>query len=131
VIVYYRATHDCSSSNPLHRESSNNQGTWQTCICEDRSSVWWRWPGCIQHDWCVHTQKTVHSSSTLEIIISSISLIASMFAGNGGHYCENVGRDHRNNYVYYVANFSRLLLAQKCHDPDCARYRYDVKQLCY
>ena len=44
-------------------------------------------------------------------------------AGPGAHFCENVGRAHRSNYVYFVVNLRNAQYAQKCHDPDCAHFR--------
>lgn len=43
--------------------------------------------------------------------------------GPGSHYCENMGRPHASNHVFFVADFHRGAYAQKCHDPDCARFR--------
>lgn len=50
------------------------------------------------------------------------SVAYSLF-GPGAHYCGNINRDHKNNFVYIVVNFRRLKMAQKCYDPDCAQYR--------
>ncbi len=50
-------------------------------------------------------------------------LVAYSMIGPGSHYCEHVGRAHKNNHVYFVANFSEGVYAQKCHDPDCSRFR--------
>lgn len=44
-------------------------------------------------------------------------------AGPGSHYCENIGRCHKSNFVFFVVNFSAGLFAQKCHDPNCCHYR--------
>lgn len=49
--------------------------------------------------------------------------VAYNLTGNGAHYCSNVGRDHESNYVYIVANFFTLRMAQKCHDRDCYKYK--------
>jgi len=48
------------------------------------------------------------------------------YAGDGAHYCGNIGRDHQSNFIYYVANFSTLGLVQKCYDPDCRKYKSTV-----
>ena len=50
------------------------------------------------------------------------SLVWDCLAGPGAHYCENVGRAHRSNYVYFVVSLrnAHAQYAQKCHDPDCA-----------
>ncbi|KAG7669947.1 hypothetical protein Ndes2437B_g06151 [Nannochloris sp. 'desiccata'] len=50
-------------------------------------------------------------------------LVAYSMIGPGSHYCEHIGRAHKNNHVYFVANFSGGVYAQKCHDPDCSRFR--------
>ena len=49
--------------------------------------------------------------------------VAYSLLGPGSHQCDNVGRAHKSNNVYFVADFFRGAYAQKCHDPDCARYR--------
>lgn len=46
-----------------------------------------------------------------------------LVAGPGAHYCENIGRAHRSNYVYFVLNLRNAQYAQKCHDPECAHFR--------
>lgn len=43
--------------------------------------------------------------------------------GEGSHYCENVRRCHSSNHVFFVVDFASGAFAQKCHDPDCSRYR--------
>ena len=37
------------------------------------------------------------------------------------NYCENVKRDHKSNTIYYVADISRLVVYQKCHN--CSGFR--------
>lgn len=44
-------------------------------------------------------------------------------AGPGSHWCENVGRCHASNHVFFVLDLAAGRWAQKCHDPDCARFR--------
>lgn len=44
-------------------------------------------------------------------------------AGPGAHYCENIGRAHCSNYIYFVVNLRNAQYAQKCHDPECAHFR--------
>lgn len=44
--------------------------------------------------------------------------------GPGSHYCENVGRCHKSNHNFFVANFVDGVFCQKCHDPDCSSFRY-------
>ena len=44
-------------------------------------------------------------------------------AGPGSHYCENIGRCHARNHVFFVLNLATGQFAQKCHDPECAHFR--------
>ena len=46
-----------------------------------------------------------------------------LVAGPGGHFCENIGRNHRSNYVFFVINFPAAVFCQKCHDPECRDFR--------
>jgi hypothetical protein len=46
-----------------------------------------------------------------------------MGAGPGSHYCENIGRMHQSNHIFFVVNFTNSMFSQKCHDPDCYNYR--------
>lgn len=43
--------------------------------------------------------------------------------GPGSHLCENVGRCHRSNHIFFVLDFFDGLYCQKCYDPDCCRFR--------
>lgn len=43
--------------------------------------------------------------------------------GGGYRYCNNIGRHHKSNGVYLVADLVRGELVQKCYDPECAGYR--------
>ena len=43
--------------------------------------------------------------------------------GPGGRHCDNVGRTHRSNFVYFVLDFASGLFCHKCHDPECAGFR--------
>ena len=43
--------------------------------------------------------------------------------GPASHYCENIGRSHKSNNIFFVVNFTTGLFAQKCHDPDCCHFR--------
>ena len=51
------------------------------------------------------------------------ALVAYSMVGPGSHFCENVGRPHASNHVFFVADFRHGVYAQKCHDPDCSRFR--------
>jgi hypothetical protein len=43
--------------------------------------------------------------------------------GPGGRFCDNVGRAHRSNFVYFVVDFCNGVFCHKCHDPECAGFR--------
>lgn len=43
--------------------------------------------------------------------------------GPGSHMCANIGRNHRNNHVFYVLDFANGVYCQKCHDLDCWGFR--------
>lgn len=32
-------------------------------------------------------------------------------------YCENIGRHHKSNHIYFVVDLSRRIYYQKCYDP--------------
>eukprot|EP00873_Tetraselmis_striata_P037101 jgi/Tetstr1/457365/TSEL_043968.t1 len=44
-------------------------------------------------------------------------------AGPGSHYCENIGRMHRSNHVFFLVDLGGGVYAQKCYDPDCRHFR--------
>ncbi|CAL8469241.1 g8782 [Coccomyxa elongata] len=50
-------------------------------------------------------------------------LVAYSMLGPGSHYCENIGRCHASNHVFFVVSLSEGQYAQKCYDPDCAHFR--------
>lgn len=41
----------------------------------------------------------------------------------GNRYCGNIGREHRSNNVKYIVDIKECCYYQKCHDPDCFKYR--------
>ncbi|KAK9846112.1 hypothetical protein WJX84_012061, partial [Apatococcus fuscideae] len=43
--------------------------------------------------------------------------------GPGSHWCENIGRCHQSNHIYFLVKFAEGVWAQKCHDPACADFR--------
>ena len=43
----------------------------------------------------------------------------------GNRWCQNIGRQHKSNNVYWVCNISRGVVVQGCHDPDCWGFRGD------
>ncbi|EIE21146.1 hypothetical protein COCSUDRAFT_43486 [Coccomyxa subellipsoidea C-169] len=50
-------------------------------------------------------------------------LVAYSMLGPGSHWCENIGRCHASNHVFFVVSMSEGQYAQKCYDPDCAHFR--------
>ncbi|CUE61244.1 Hypothetical protein, putative [Bodo saltans] len=40
----------------------------------------------------------------------------------GSKFCSHIGREHKSNGIYFVANFNSRQISLKCHDPDC-RFR--------
>lgn len=50
--------------------------------------------------------------------------VAYNLQGEGAHFCSNKGESHKNNFVYIVANFCTLQIAQKCYDTEtCSTYK--------
>ncbi|KAK9825930.1 hypothetical protein WJX81_007732 [Elliptochloris bilobata] len=49
--------------------------------------------------------------------------VAYSMLGPGSHWCENVGRAHKSNHVFFVVALAEGRYAQKCHDPECAHFR--------
>lgn len=46
-----------------------------------------------------------------------------MYSIAGGYrYCANVGRHHKSNNVYFLADLRTNKLYQRCHDGDCAGF---------
>jgi hypothetical protein len=43
--------------------------------------------------------------------------------GPGAGMCERIGRLHRSNKVFFLADFGTGRFCQKCHDPECWGYR--------
>ncbi|XP_011686015.1 PREDICTED: DNA-directed primase/polymerase protein-like [Wasmannia auropunctata] len=37
----------------------------------------------------------------------------------GNRYCENIGRHHKSNNVYWIVDLNTKKIYQRCHDPDC------------
>jgi hypothetical protein len=46
--------------------------------------------------------------------------------GSAAHWCGNVGRDHRSNFVYFTADLPAGSLVQRCWDPECWAYRSEA-----
>lgn len=41
----------------------------------------------------------------------------------GRRFCARIGREHKHNHVYVVADLVRLVFTQRCHDPECRAFR--------
>lgn len=42
-----------------------------------------------------------------------------VFEVGGNRFCRNIGRAHRSNHVYFVADLAACAVHQECHDPAC------------
>lgn len=38
-------------------------------------------------------------------------------------FCYNVGREHKRNHVWFLANLTNYTIEQGCYDADCRGYR--------
>ncbi|XP_014220526.1 DNA-directed primase/polymerase protein-like [Trichogramma pretiosum] len=47
---------------------------------------------------------------------------AILFEVMGNRYCENIGRQHKSNNVYYIVDLIGKVMFQKCHDEDCSHF---------
>jgi hypothetical protein len=54
---------------------------------------------------------------------SLLQICSCVCAGPGSHYCENKGRCHASNHVFFVVSLRDGQFAQKCYDPDCSHFR--------
>ncbi|CAF0951097.1 unnamed protein product [Adineta ricciae] len=43
--------------------------------------------------------------------------------------CENVGRPHRKNQIYFIVDPTKRTYWQRCHDPDCSKFKSAVKNI--
>ncbi|CAF4186230.1 unnamed protein product [Adineta steineri] len=50
--------------------------------------------------------------------------------GGNYRYCDNVGRPHKKNQVYFLVDPVKLVYYQKCYDPDCQGFQ-SAKQPIY
>ncbi|KAG0605264.1 hypothetical protein M758_9G044200 [Ceratodon purpureus] len=48
---------------------------------------------------------------------------------SGNRFCENIGRPHKSNNVFYVVDFRTAGYYQKCHDPDCRGYQSPLRPI--
>ena len=39
------------------------------------------------------------------------------------HFCQNIGRPHKSNHIYYIVDMKRGIFYQKCHDPECVDFK--------
>ena len=44
-------------------------------------------------------------------------------------FCENIGRMHRSNHIYFIVDMKHGTFYQKCHDPDCIDFKSEEKML--
>ncbi|XP_018048541.1 PREDICTED: DNA-directed primase/polymerase protein-like isoform X2 [Atta colombica] len=44
-------------------------------------------------------------------------------------YCENIGRYHKSNNVYWIVDLNTKKVYQKCHDEDCSEFLSTPKNL--
>lgn len=47
----------------------------------------------------------------------------------GNRYCENIGRYHKSNNVYWIVDLNKKKIYQKCHDEDCSGFLSTPKNL--
>ncbi|EZA49165.1 hypothetical protein DMN91_004952 [Ooceraea biroi] len=47
----------------------------------------------------------------------------------GNRYCENIGRCHKSNNVYWIVDLNQKAMYQKCHDADCSGFASAPKSL--
>ncbi|XP_017889924.1 DNA-directed primase/polymerase protein-like [Ceratina calcarata] len=98
---------------PLPRRSVDRE--------EDHSSS--KYPLLNKHVRDLTQPGKVRSCKTLE----SRKLL--VYETSGYRYCENVGRCHQSNNVYWVVDLKAKRLYQKCHDQDCAGFKSEPKRL--
>ncbi|KAH7403973.1 hypothetical protein KP509_15G003100 [Ceratopteris richardii] len=48
---------------------------------------------------------------------------------DGNRFCENIGRQHKSNHVFYIVDFRTAGYYQKCHDPDCRGYKSPLRPI--
>ncbi|XP_025271001.1 DNA-directed primase/polymerase protein [Camponotus floridanus] len=47
----------------------------------------------------------------------------------GNRYCENIGRCHKSNNIYWIVDLNKKKMYQKCHDEDCSGFLSTPKNL--
>ena len=45
------------------------------------------------------------------------------------HFCENIGRAHKSNHIYFIVNMRHGTFYQKCYDPECLDFKSEEKDL--
>ena len=45
------------------------------------------------------------------------------------HFCENIGRAHKSNHIYFIVNLRHGTFYQKCYDPECFDFKSEEKEL--
>lgn len=55
------------------------------------------------------------------VFIEETELLVYNIGGN--RYCHHIGREHKSNHTMMVADISRGVCYQRCHDPDCKAAR--------
>ncbi|XP_076241620.1 DNA-directed primase/polymerase protein [Calliopsis andreniformis] len=52
-----------------------------------------------------------------------------VYETTGYRYCENIGRCHKSNNVFWIVDLRAKTVYQKCHDEDCFGFKSTPKQL--
>ncbi|KAK9830391.1 hypothetical protein WJX72_011482 [[Myrmecia] bisecta] len=52
-----------------------------------------------------------------------------LFNIKGNRWCGNVGRAHKSNGIFYIADLKGGIWYQKCYDPECRNYRSEAMPL--
>ncbi|XP_011497411.1 PREDICTED: DNA-directed primase/polymerase protein-like [Ceratosolen solmsi marchali] len=47
----------------------------------------------------------------------------------GNRFCQNIGRWHKSNNIYFVIDLNKKVMYQKCHDEDCQYFTSVPKKL--
>ncbi len=63
-----------------------------------------------------HTQTEIVSS------VPPNERITLTYQATNCHWCENVGRAHKSNHIYWVVDIGHGTYCQRCHDPECRHF---------
>ncbi|XP_066595529.1 DNA-directed primase/polymerase protein-like [Prorops nasuta] len=44
-------------------------------------------------------------------------------------YCQNIGRQHKSNNIYWIVDLNKKVMYQKCHDEECANFKSNPKRI--